>query len=258
LASDSSGLVNRFVIGVDVEKYSARNLRQQDETQHALDGILAEAADAAGLDRQQWLTQPGGDGELAILPADVDLVATVSGFVGRLDDLLAAHNEDHSDAMKIRLRVAMHMDMVLRSAMGYAGPGLVVLSRLLDGKEFKDALAESSDANLALLVSEPVYHSVVETGLPGMRPGRFRLLTIDNPAKGFTQPAYLYIPGPTGMTSGKPAPAGSTSAAAEPGVSGTGVSGPIYQTTVTGHSASRDLYISGRDLYVGRQGEAGD
>jgi hypothetical protein len=263
LASRGNELVNRFVIGVDVERYSARNVRQQDDTQRALDRILADAAEAAGLDRQQWLTQPGGDGELAILPADVDLVASVSGLVTQLDDRLVAYNEDHSDVMKIRLRVAMHMDMVLRSAMGYAGPALVVLSRLLDSKEFKAALAGASDASMALLVSHPVYHSVVESGLPGLRPGRFRSLTIDNPAKGFQQTAYLYIPGTAVKGSAEPGPADGAKgpqppAPGTPGAGGPGAGGPVYQTRVTAPSAGRDLYISGRDLHVGRQAEAGD
>jgi class 3 adenylate cyclase len=257
LASRGNELVNRFVIGVDVEKYSARNVRQQDDTQCALDRILDEAADAAGLDRQQWLTQPGGDGELAILPADVDMVASVSGLVTQLDDHLTAYNEDHSDAMKIRLRVAMHMDTVLRSAMGYAGPGLVVLSRLLDSKEFKQALAGAKDASMALLVSEPVFHSVIESGLPGLRPGRFRSLTIDNPAKGFQQTAYLYIPGVAQMASGELGSAGVVKEPSPPGDGSAAVNDSVSMT-VTASSVGRNLYISGRDLYVGSQAEAGE
>jgi hypothetical protein len=256
LGSQGNELVNRFLIGVDVEKYSPRNVRQQDGTQRALDRILGEAAEAAGLDRQQWLTQPGGDGELAILPADVDMVASVSGLVTHLDDRLAAYNEDHSDVMKIRLRVAMHMDMILRSVLGYAGPGLVVLSRLLDSKEFKQALAEAGDANMALLVSQPVY-SVVESGLPGLRPGRFRSLPIDNPAKSFQQTAYLYIPGMAGHGSRAPG-AASVPGEPSPGDGAAAGRGPKYQTTVTSPSVGRDLYISGRDLYVGRPAEEGD
>jgi hypothetical protein len=261
LTSHGNELVNRFVIGVDVERYSVRNVRQQDDTQRALDRILAEAAEAAGLDRQEWLTQPGGDGELAILPADVDLVASVSGLVTQLDDRLAAYNEDHSDVMRIRLRVAMHMDMIMRSAMGYAGQGLIVLSRLLDSKEFKQALADASDASMALLVSDPVYHSVVESGLPGLRPGRFRSLAIDNPAKGFQQTAYLYIPGTAVKRSAEPGPADGTRAPRPPRPPDGGApvaGGPVYQTTVNAASAGRDLYISGRDLYIDRQAEAGD
>jgi hypothetical protein len=258
LTSRGNELVNRFVIGVDVERYSVRNVRQQDDTQRALDRILAEAAEAAGLDRQEWLTQPGGDGELAILPADVDLVASVSGLVTQLDDRLTAYNEDHSDVMRIRLRVAMHMDMIMRSAMGYAGQGLIVLSRLLDSKEFKQALADASDASMALLVSDPVYHSVVESGLPGLRPGRFRSLAIDNPAKGFQQTAYLYIPGTAVRRSAEPGPADGTRAPRPPGAGAPVAGGPVYQTTVNAASAGRDLYISGRDLYIDRQAEAGD
>jgi hypothetical protein len=258
LTSRSNELVNRFVIGVDVERYSVRNVRQQDDTQRALDRILAEAAEAVGLDRQAWLTQPGGDGELAILPADVDVVASVSGLVTQLDDRLTAYNEDHSEAMRIRLRVAMHMDMIMRSAMGYAGQGLIVLSRLLDSKEFKQALADASDASMALLVSDPVYHSVVESGLPGLRPGRFRSLAIANPAKGFQQTAYLYIPGTAAKRSAEPGPADGTRAPKPPEGGAPTPGGPVYQAIVNGASVGRDLYVSGRDLYIDRPAKAGD
>jgi hypothetical protein len=245
LMSRGQELVNRLVLGVDVEKYSARNVRQQDDTQRALNIILDEAASAAGLDRQQWVTMPGGDGEHAIMPADVDMVAVTAGLVAQLDDLLAAYNEDHSDAMRIRLRVAMHMDMILRSAMGYAGPGLIVLSRLLDAAELKRALADAEDASLALLVSEVVYRSVVESGLGGLRPGRFRLLEIDNPAKGFRQAAYLYIPGKAGQGS-----AGATRASSAAGDGAARDGNPVYNTTVTAPVIGRDLNVANHDLYV--------
>jgi hypothetical protein len=262
LSRRGNELVNRFVIGVDVEKYSVRNVRQQDDTQRALDRILREAAEAAGLDRQEWLTQPGGDGELAILPPDADLVASVSGLVTQLDDRLTAYNEDHSDVMKIRLRVAMHMDMVLRSAMGYAGPALVVLSRLLDGKEFKQALADAEDASMALIVSDAVYHSVVESGLPGLRPGRFRSLAIDNPAKGFRQVAYLYIPGSSRPgTAGPGAEGGGATPSARGGggrpAPGTD-DGAVYRQTVTGVEAGGDVYIASRDMHIGGRPRTGD
>ncbi|HUN36489.1 MAG TPA: hypothetical protein VMU95_31220 [Trebonia sp.] len=233
---------------MDVEKYSARNVRQQDDTQRALSSILDEAASAAGLDRQQWVTMPGGDGEHAILPADVDMVAVIAGLVSQLDDLLAAYNEDHSDAMRIRLRVAVHMDTILRSALGYAGPGLVVLSRLLDAAELKKALAAARDASLALLVSEPVYRSVVESGLGGLRPGRFRLLEIDNPAKSFRQAAYLYIPG--SPATARPAPAGDTQASPAPGDDPARDGDPVHTTTVIAPVIGRDLNIARRDMFV--------
>jgi hypothetical protein len=193
--SEQTQLVDRFVVGVDVEKYSARNVRQQDETQHALNQILSTTASAAGLDRRQWVTAPGGDGELAILPGDVDMVAVVGRFVSELDDRLGTFNEDRVPAMKLRLRVAMHIDTVKLSAFGHAGPGLVVLSRLLDATVLRAALSRAPDANLVLLVSEPVYRKVVESGFGGLQPRRFGAITVDNKDKGFRQTAYLYIPG---------------------------------------------------------------
>jgi hypothetical protein len=188
-------LADRFLVGVDVEKYSGKNVRQQDETQRALDQILSKAALGAGLDRQLWATAPGGDGELAILPVDVDMVSVVGRFVSELDDSLHALNEDRVPAAKIRLRVAMHIDTVMHSAFGWAGPGPIVLSRLLDSAPLRAALASAHDASLVLLVSGPVYHKVVEAGLGGLRPRRFAAITIDNKDKGFHHDAWLYIPG---------------------------------------------------------------
>ncbi len=204
-------LVERFVVGVDVEKYSSKNTRQQDETQRALDQILSEAASAAGLDRQEWQTAPGGDGELAVLPGDVDMVAVVGRFVSELDDHLATFNDDRVPAMKVRLRVAMHIDTVKPSTFGYAGPGLVVLSRLLDAKPLRAALASATDANLALLVSVPVFRKVVESGFGALRPHRFSRVTVDIPAKHFREEAYLYLPGEAAP---KPGDAGSARPAA--------------------------------------------
>lgn len=226
--SEQTQLVDRFVVGVDVEKYSARNVRQQDETQRALDQILSTAASAAGLDRRLWMTAPGGDGELAILPADVDMVAVVGRFVSELDDRLGTFNEDRVPAMKIRLRVAMHIDTVKPSAFGHAGPGLVVLSRLLDATLLRAALSRAPGANLVLLVSEPVYRKVVESGFGGLQPRRFAAITVDNKDKGFRQTAYLYVPGTSLDASARPGDA----AGAEPG--GTAEAPPPGQPPASG------------------------
>lgn len=242
MISGNGELVSRFVLGVDAEKYSGRNARQQDTTQHALDRMISESAEAEGLDRQEWVTFPGGDGELAVLPADVDMVAVAGRFVAQLDDRLAAYNEDHADVMKIRVRVAMHLDTVKRSAMGYAGHGLVVLSRLLEAPELKQALAEASYASLVLLVSEPVYRSVVESGFGGLRPSRFRALVVDNSAKGFRQTAYLFIPGTAAGTGPSDRDHSGRSSQGERVVPGTSA-GDVYNTEINNPLIGRNLNI---------------
>jgi hypothetical protein len=187
-------LVDRLVVGFDVEKYSPRNVRRQSDTQSDLVRLLNEAASAAGLDRSEWETQSGGDGELAVLPASTDLARVASRFVSELDDRLSTYNEDRVPEMRIRLRVAMHMDVLIRSELGQAGPALVVLSRLLDDPALRAALREAPGASLALLVSGSLFQKVIMSGLSGLRPEEFRQIQIDNPAKDFRMAAFLRVP----------------------------------------------------------------
>ncbi|WP_131741416.1 hypothetical protein [Actinomadura roseirufa] len=191
-------LADRFVIGVDVEKYSARSVRHQVELQRVLDGLLAAAAEEVGLDRGLWARQPGGDGELAVLPADVDLLTVVAEFVRVLDRLLIDHNEDHTGELQVRLRVAMHIDTVTSGALGGGGQALIVLSRLLDCGPVRAALASRKEANLALILSEEVYDKVVLSELAGLRATQFLPVRVELPAKGFRRMAYVHLPGVAG------------------------------------------------------------
>jgi hypothetical protein len=188
-----SSLVDKFVLGVDIEGYSSRTTREQQQVQRSLDEILTGAARAVGLDRSQWERQPGGDGELAVLPDSTDLVTMVRPFVTQLGILLADHNQDHKSALRIRLRLAMHVDALTTGTLGTAGPALVVLSRFLDSSPLKSALQETA-ADLVLLISEPVYRKAVLAEMGGLRPAQFTRLTIDIPAKAFRDAGYLYVP----------------------------------------------------------------
>lgn len=191
-----SQLVQCAVVSFDVKGFSARNTRQQERLKLDLDRILTAAADAAGLDRGEWKRQPAGDGELAILPASVNLLLLVRRFTGELDTLLTDHNEEHSEQNRIRLRVAMHIGPVTSDAgFGPGGQALIDVSRLLDSEPVRTALTQARAANLALIVSDAVFRQVVVTELDGIRPAQFRRVLVDLPAKQFRQDAYIYIPG---------------------------------------------------------------
>ncbi|WP_447002963.1 GUN4 domain-containing protein [Saccharothrix isguenensis] len=188
-------LVERFVVGVDIQGFSSRVARTQVVLQAALNRMLGEAAASVGLDRELWTRHPGGDGEVAVLPADVDLLAVVRRFVTELDTGLTDHNEDHGIGARIRLRVAMHTDVVTKPGpLGYAGPALTVLSRLLDSDAVRAALARAPEANLAQIISADLYRKAVLPELGGLRPRQFRQVRVDVPDKGFDQTAYLYVP----------------------------------------------------------------
>ena len=189
-------LVDRLVIGVDVQRYSARVTRQQYLLRRELDRMLDEAAEAAGASRAQWYRIDGGDGETAVLPADVNLLAVVRGFVSELDLRLADHNEDHAPETEVRLRVAMHSgSLTPLKGGGYTGPAFIVLRRLLDSEPVRAALKDVPEAHLAQIISGSVYERAVVPELGGLRPRQFREVKVDIPAKEFHETAYVYVPG---------------------------------------------------------------
>ena len=190
-----SPLVERFVIGFDIQGFSVRSTRRQQLLQRDLDDILVLAAAAAGLDRREWILQPTGDGELAIVPPDVDLALVVGRFVTELDGLLADRNEDRAGEMQLRLRLAMHIDTLILSPSSHAGPALVVVTHLLDSAPVRKALRSAPDARLALIVSDAVYRKVGLAGLGGVRPEQFAPVQVTLPGKGFDEIAHVHIPG---------------------------------------------------------------
>jgi hypothetical protein len=243
-------LIDRFVVGVDIQKYSSRSTRRQMSLQRELDRMLDAAAAAAGLDRKLWKRQPGGDGEVAELPDGIDLIAVVQRFVAELDLQLTDHNEDHEAETQIRLRVAMHIDVLTPGPFGAAGPALVTLNRLLDSSAVRAALAGSPQPSLALIISEPVYRKAVLSELGGLRARQFRAVDIDLPAKDFHETAYVYVPAPRPEASRTPAPGPKPAAGDGPGPGTAAESARTTGVSIQGGVHSQgDIKIIGGDDY---------
>ncbi|NUT93849.1 MAG: hypothetical protein HOY78_17705 [Saccharothrix sp.] len=186
-------LVERFVLGVDIKDSSAPPARIHRKLVEELDRMLTEASARVGLDRSRWIRQPGGDGEMAVLPADVDLVAVVGDFVLWLDRLLTDHNEISAPGARLRLRVAMHTGVLTPNALGFSGPALITLARLLDSPPVREALVAQPRANLAQIISGSLYEKAVAAELDGLRPRQFREVKVD--VKTFHETAYVHVPG---------------------------------------------------------------
>ncbi|MFD0657104.1 hypothetical protein [Thermocatellispora tengchongensis] len=74
----------------DLKGYGRGNDRRQEAMQADFVALHREAARAAGLDRDTWDRQPGGDGELAVLPASEPEPQVVDGYVRALGDCCAS------------------------------------------------------------------------------------------------------------------------------------------------------------------------
>lgn len=175
-------LMYRLLVAVDVEKYSTRDAREQLRAQTELQRILNVAAQNTGLDQREWYEQVSGDGELVVLPEDVDVSAVVGDFTCQLEQMLAEFNRRAITETPLRLRVAMHHGTLTPGPFGPAGDAPIVVSRLLDAKPLRKLLAEQQDRDLALIVSQTLFQDVVRTGFCSLDPDEFQAVRVN--AKG--------------------------------------------------------------------------
>jgi hypothetical protein len=171
-------LVYRLLLAVDVERYSARNAMEQLQAQSDLRQTLEEAASRSGLDRGLWHKQVRGDGELAVLPPEVDVPQVAGTFVRRLETALADLNAAHVGRSPLRLRLALHHGTLAPGPFGPIGDAPIVVSRLLDAPALRRLLAERQDGDLAVVVSDALFQDVVRTGFCALGPADFAPIRI--------------------------------------------------------------------------------
>jgi hypothetical protein len=184
--------LDRMIIAADIERFGARNSRLQHEARAALVHAMDEAAAAAGIDRQRWLLQPTGDGELAVLPADLG-VAMVGVFPRELDAYLRRHNAEVVPEARLRVRIAIDYGAVAADGGGFHGASVVRAARLVDTPAVRSALEAAPNATTAYIVSDRVYRDIVAAGHSEVRPEQFAQVVFN--AKGSTDSAWIRVVG---------------------------------------------------------------
>jgi hypothetical protein len=154
----------RLLVAVDAAGYGHGTDQEHFAVQSGLAAVLDTAAARANLRRDLWVKQQAGDGELAILPHDEPEPVIVDQYVRYLDEALTAHNADPAARRPIRLRMAVHFGTAMMADNGYAGQGVVAVSRLVDSAGVKDALAAAPQACLAVILSRQIFDDVVRQG----------------------------------------------------------------------------------------------
>ncbi|MFI6211458.1 hypothetical protein ACIBCD_05645 [Nocardia brasiliensis] len=185
----------RLLLSVDAVGYGSGDDQRQRAVQTGLLSVLDHAAAEVGLDRSSWAKQQAGDSELAILPADQSQLepVIVDDFTRELHTALTGHNEDLCDDARLRLRLAVHFGAAAPADNGFAGKGVVVVSRLVECRQVKKALRVVQAADLAVILSKQVYGDVVVPRYSSLRTTAFREIAVQN--KEFRELAYLLLPG---------------------------------------------------------------
>ncbi|MFC6885562.1 MULTISPECIES: hypothetical protein [Actinomadura] len=195
-------LVYRVLVAVDIQAYSKLDTREQLNAQRDLTDALDRAARLAGLEPNRWQRQVGGDGELSLLPEDIDPSVVVGGFTARLSDELRRINARTPGRPRLRLRVALHHGTLTAGPFGPAGDAPIVVQRLLDATPLRRLLTDDPGRDLALIVSDSLYEDVVRTGFTSLPQDAFAPIKVT--AKGTAFRGYILIGNGPGRGSAQP------------------------------------------------------
>ncbi|MFF8599412.1 hypothetical protein ACF065_26610 [Streptomyces sp. NPDC015232] len=196
-AGGSEGLTGTFgrrlVLAVDARGYGRAGAPLQRQFQAAIPLVLGRAAEASGLDRDQWLRQVAGDSEFAVLPRNASEPALVDRFMRALEAELREFNSTRLREAWLELRAAVHFGPVSRGDNGFVGDAPVEVGRILDSAPLRAALAAVPGACLAVGVSPTVFNDVVRQAYTTLRVSEFREVRVR--AKEHDGPAWVWLPG---------------------------------------------------------------
>jgi hypothetical protein len=150
---------------LDMAGYGRRSVPERDNVQHRLRQLVVATLAECGLELgsggvdHQW----AGDGVNVVLPAGIDPTAVLTSAIRSLAAGLHADNARHAD--QVRLRMAVGVGLIERSAAGFGGPVIVEINRLVDSAALRSRWP--SPNRRTRLSSSPVTRGSPAASSPG-------------------------------------------------------------------------------------------
>jgi hypothetical protein len=162
------GPVHRLIFAVDIEGSTERTNPAKGELRRILYELLDRALEAVGIGARHLepLTDRGDSVLILIKPHDdVPKTLLLGQLVPILTGLLAEHNAVVTrPELRVRLRAVVHAGEIHEDDKGFYGDDLDAAFRLLEAQSLKKALKQAAAAPLILIVSEEIFHGIVEQG----------------------------------------------------------------------------------------------
>jgi hypothetical protein len=164
------------MFGCDIAGSADRDEEIQLHLRRALYDILRDAFVGSGIPWEHCEYHDRGDGALIVTPPGTSAQAMIDPLPGRLAGLIRRHNRIVREPARIQLRAAVNTGIVYHDDQGIVGDDVTLLCRMLEADELRRALV-ASGADLALIVSAPVFDSVARRHPSLVDPASFRPLT---------------------------------------------------------------------------------
>ncbi|MEV4673169.1 hypothetical protein AB0K34_16075 [Actinomadura sp. NPDC049382] len=166
-------------------------------------GVLLAALEVSDVPAADTYREDRGDGALVIVSPAVPTASLIDPLAGHLAVALRRHNHRASPAVRVQLRVALHVGPVTPDAEGLNGQAIIQTARLMEAPALKTALAETG-ADLGFIVSSFVYDAFVAHLHGALDPRAFEPVTVT--VKETTTEAWMYLAGTTSRPAARPAP----------------------------------------------------
>ena len=183
----------RLLLAVDAKGYGRADAVTQRQFQEAITRLLGEAADAARLDRERWLTQEGGDSVFAVLPEGASEPALVDAFMRSLDAGLRAFNHNRDREARLRLRAAVHFGPASPGANGFVDRAPVEIGRIRDCAALRTALGRRRRPAWPSGCRRPSSVTSYEEAHTTLREDEFRQVRVKE--KEYRGEAWIWVPG---------------------------------------------------------------
>jgi hypothetical protein len=200
--------VRRIITVSDAEGYSNRPNDDQRDLQNRMADVQHRAALNAGLDLDQAIVQPRGDGNLTAWPPGTSELDLITNYLRELRSELDRLNGTLSKGNRIRMRLAVTTGLVELAAQGIPGQAAIKAALLADSDQLRAALRTARRHSLAVILDDGLFEDVVRTRLRGLRPEAYKRVTIrDKYGKDCT--AWITVlgagqPGVSASSSGSP------------------------------------------------------
>lgn len=219
--------------------------------------FLTEAFEKSQVAWADCHVEDRGDGALVIAPPQVPTAAVIDPMLAHLAARLKRHNRQASDAMRIQLRVALHVGPVTHDPAGVSGGAIIHTARLLEADVLKEALA-TTGSDLGFITSTFVYDAVVRHAPGLVDPATYRKVEFEGKESRITGwmhlsggPAAL-VQNPSGLSGPDGGAPGPERAPTAPGSAGQQGDGPAMATPRSGPVFNGEVHVQG-DFILGNR-----
>ncbi|MFC5180697.1 cyclic nucleotide-binding domain-containing protein [Actinomadura harenae] len=163
------------IMFVDVVGFSAEHRNDTDrmELRRVLYEAVPDALEGSNVPWAACYHEDRGDGMLIVVPPQAPPARVVDPMLSLLTARLRRHNHAASEAMRLRVRMSLHIGPVMPDREGVNGSAIIQAARLLDAPELRHRMADT-EADVGFIASDYVYQYVLAQGPGYINPRSFQ------------------------------------------------------------------------------------